>query len=311
VDYFTDATRSLQLGRRFCRCSNDALCHQRQVGSGVNPPSLPTGVSVGITNTRLEASKRGIAVEVARRLAASTGARVCLVGADPTDRDVERRTPALIAADSDYTVRQVRSGLRSMEVVFLGQHGLCVVSLPDRNGVEAVLPELRGMFPYVVVDAPSRVGRSVGIGHTLPNQLDALIVASTFAPGDLALTRLYVEGLKQIPRTEHLDVRVVLSGHAHDTRLSPAQVTQRLETLPVLTTVPRLWGRRGSGDGHPTREELDDALAPVVEWIAARDRLTESFPDAAELLRTALPAGRHVAARVYEQNAFDLLELED
>ena len=286
------------------------MCHLRQVGSGVNSPSLPSGVSVGITNTRLEASKRGIAVEVARRLAASTGTQVCLVGADPTDRDVERRTPALIAADSDYTVQQVRSGLRTMEVVFLGQHGLCVVSLPDRNGVEAVLPELRGMFSYVVIDAPSRVGRSVGIGHTLPKQLDALIVASTFAPGDLALTRLYVEALKEIPRTEHLDVRVVLSGHAHDTRLSAAQVEQRLETLPVLATVPRLWGRRGSGDGHPSREALDDALSPVVEWIAALDRPAASTPDPAEARRTALPPARHVAARRYARDQADLLELE-
>ncbi|HET9727825.1 MAG TPA: hypothetical protein VFR41_00315, partial [Acidimicrobiia bacterium] len=75
----------------------------------VESPTLLSRVTVGITNTGMNAAKRGIAVELALRLAAHD-APTCLVAADPTDRDVQRRMPALIAKAGEYTRRQVENG---------------------------------------------------------------------------------------------------------------------------------------------------------------------------------------------------------
>ena len=75
-------------------------------------------VRVGVTNARLGADKRGIAVELAQRLARTSNAPVCLVGADPTDRDVERRTPHLIETAGDYAHSQLTRGPHALDITF-------------------------------------------------------------------------------------------------------------------------------------------------------------------------------------------------
>lgn len=253
------------------------------------------GVSVGITNTRLNAAKRGIAVELALRLVAAANTPVCLVGADPTDRDVERRTPELLEG-YEHTLQQISDGTRSLEAVFAPARRLCIVSVPDRAGVEAVLPELRATFRYVVIDAPSRVGSGVGIARVLLEQLDVLLVASGLKAGELIDARNYIEQLAAIPRSQQVGIRVVTSGHANDSGLSPLQLERRLRALPVIERIPRLWGR--PSDRSPTDEDLDDAFRPVVDWIVERARFNVAAPPA---LRPA-SLNNHVAASRYRDD---------
>jgi hypothetical protein len=228
------------------------------------------GTTVGITNTRLGAAKRGLGVELALRLARRVDAPVCLVGADPTDRDVERRRQDLTAGGKCATMRIVK-GPHALEATVIPHRKLCVVSLSDRTAVESVLPELRDMFEYVVVDGPSRVGGGIGISRVLLPHLDGLLVASGYTAGELALTRLYVETLDIMSRLNDVAIGVVLVGTADDSGLSDDQLERRLRALPVVGEVPRLWGRPIplvlAGD-----TALDDAFAPITDWSSARRR---------------------------------------
>ena len=151
--------------------------------------SSQAGVSIAITNARMGASKRGIAVELALRLALAADTPVCLVGADPTDRDVERRVAQLVGDDSEHAHMQLVDGTRSLEAFAVPARGLCIVSIPDRVGVEAVLPELQSSFRYVIIDAPSRVGGAIGIARVLIERLNILLVATNLPAGDLADAR--------------------------------------------------------------------------------------------------------------------------
>ena len=78
-------------------------------------PRARLGVSVGITNTRISAVKRGLTMQLAKRVGAAAGCPVCVVGADPTDRDVQRHMSGL-APHGEYQRMEVRSGPHALEV---------------------------------------------------------------------------------------------------------------------------------------------------------------------------------------------------
>ena len=263
--------------------------------------AAPLGVCVGITNTRLGAARRGIAVELASRLAAVAGTTVCLVGADPTDRDVERRLPLLAAGDAEYTRTRVERGVHSLDVSFLPAHRLCVVGLSDRAGVESVLPELRQMFEYVIVDAPSRVSSGgVGIAGVLLPLLDILLVVSALTADELALTRIYVDALDEMAGARHVEVRVVSTGEPADGGLGHDQLERRLHALPMIGGTPQLWGR----PHEPTAEndDLDRAFRPIVEWIVERRQTRRRpVPSAASAVRTP-PSSHHLATARYRED---------
>ena len=216
----------------------------------------------------MSATKRGLAAELAPRLVRAADTHVCLVGADPTDRDIERRTPQMLLRADDYTRTSLKEGVHSLEATFLPSDRLCVVGLSDRATVGSVLPRLREMFDFVVVDAPSRVGAGVGIARMLPLQLDMLIVASGLHADELALTRLYVDQLREMPNARGVDVHVVTTGSPFKSGLSPEQLERRLEPLPVVARLVRALDQ--SADMLPERREhLDAALQPLVEAVLA------------------------------------------
>ena len=221
-------------------------------------------MTVGITNTRLGADKRGIAVELAQRLAIAAASQVCLIGADPTDRDVERRTPQLAAAAGDYSRAQLTRGPHALDIRYMPHHRLCTISMSDRTVLHKVLPDLRHRFRYIIIDGPSRVGSGIGIAHVLLNYLDALIVTTGASAGELAVTRGYIATLDRLASARHVDVRVVISGHPHDSGLSPEQLERRSETLPTIGWLPHLWGRKA---GPTEAAHLHNAFHPIVEWI--------------------------------------------
>jgi hypothetical protein len=220
----------------------------------------------------MSATKRGIAAELAPRLALAGNTHVCLVGADPTDRDIERRTPLLLQRAGEYTRRSIREGVHSLDAAFLPSERLCLINLSDRATVGSVLPQLREMFDFVVVDAPSRVGGGVGIARMLPIQLDMLVIATGLHADELALTRLYVEQLREMPNARGVDVRVVTNGNPFKSGLSPEQLERRLRPLPIIARLVRSLDQ--SADMLPERREhLDAAFRPLVEAvIAVRNR---------------------------------------
>lgn len=261
------------------------------------------GVSVGITNTRLSAAKRGIAVELATRLAVAAGTHVCVVGADPADRDAERSTERLVAEGESEAGSGARleRGPHFLDVRFLPARRLCVVSVSDRAGLQDVFATLQERFSYVVVDAPSRAGTGIGISSVLLQYLDLLLVASGLTASDLAETRAYLERLERIPVARHTPVRVLSSGDPGQSGLAPAQLARRLRGLPTIATIPQLWGRVA----HDCADrDLDAAFAPVVGWIVAcaRARAAGVPPDPCAAARAG-SLGRHVAARHYREHA--------
>jgi hypothetical protein len=246
----------------------------------------------------MSATKRGIAAELAPRLARAADTHVCLVGADPTDRDLERRMPELLQNAGEYTRASLKEGVHSLDAAFLPEQRLCLVNLSDRATVDAVLPRLREMFEFVVIDAPSRVGGGVGIARVLPLHLDMLVIASALDAGDLALTRLYVEQLRQMPNARGVEVHVVTNGNPFTSGLSPEQLDRRLRPLPVIARVVRALDPRL--DASTQRQlELDAIFQPLITAIVNR-----RYPNPAHAA-SALPRSsntRHVAHDAYQQD---------
>jgi cellulose biosynthesis protein BcsQ len=268
------------------------------------PPPTSSAVCVAVTNTRLGSAKRGIAVELATRVARASGSFVCLVGADPTDRDVERRLPQLLVGEDRYTRTSVGKGTHTLDVTALPNRRLYVVELSDRTGVEYVLPELRARFDYVVVDAPSRVSTGgIGISRVLLQYVDALIVASRLTAEELALTRLYVDALDAMVGARHVDVGVVSTGERENAGLDDKQLERRVRALPLLGALPQLWGRTTSR-ATTELDELSGAFAPIVDWvIARRPARAETSPAPTETSTTPETAPNRTAKARYEESA--------
>jgi len=252
----------------------------------VTSQSTRLGLGVGITNPRLTTAKRGIAVEVAARLAAFAETSVCLVGADPTDRDVDRHLPQLAAAWGKPSRIQITRGPHLVEVATFAHSRVCVVSVSDRESVELVLPTLQERFRFLIVDAPSRAGMGVGIAAVLLDWLDALVVATALETGELAETRHYVERLDARPTAQHVDVRVVAIGEPADRAFARRQLDERLAALPTIGRIPRLGGGVAT-QARVADPELDDAFRPLIRWIVdlqaglARTPTLRRVPDVA------------------------------
>jgi hypothetical protein len=257
--------------------------------------SARLGMVAGITNARLATAKRGIAVEIATRLAATTDTPVCLIGADPADRDVERHLPQLTEAWGNPTQMQITRGPHHLEVATFSRSSVCVVSVSDRESVELVLPTLQERFRYLIVDAPSRTGFGVGIANVLLDWLDALVIATGLGAGELAETRRYAERLDALPSARHVDVRVLPIGDPGASELAHGQLEWRLAPLPTIGRVPRLGGgvaKRATLND----EQLDIAFRPIIRWIVEGEtrapNATASEP---------LCPDQHVANRLYRE----------
>ena len=260
--------------------------------------STRLGLGVGITNPRLTTAKRGVAVEIAARLAAAADSPVCLIGADPTDRDVDRHLPQLVAAWGNPSRMQVTRGPHHLEVATFAQSRVCVVSVSDRESMELLFPTLQERFRFLIVDAPSRTGMGVGIAGVLLDWLDALFVATALEAGELAETRRYVEQLDARPSAHHVKVRVLPIGDPADCGLARKQLDRRLAMLPTITSIPRLTGGLANRTTH-SEAELDDAFRPVIRWIL--DRQARPVPDPALILRESDGGMGHVVNRLYRE----------
>ena len=123
----------------------------------------------GITNARLATAKRGIAVEIATRLAATADTPVCLIGADPTDRDVERHLPQLTDAWGKPTQMQISRGPHHLEIATFSQsrglrrlrvrQGECRAGVAHAPGAFPVLDRRRAVTHRIRCRYRERVAR--------------------------------------------------------------------------------------------------------------------------------------------------------
>ena len=257
--------------------------------------------AVGISNSRLATAKRGVAVELAAQLAKVADAPVCLVGADPTDRDVERHLPRMTEAWGRPARMEITRGTHHVEVSnFIGA-GVCAISLSDRESVELVFPILAARFPFLIVDAPSRTGFGVGIADVLLARLDALLVATGLTAGELSETRSYVERLESRAGAQRVERRVLPVGDASESGLALEQLEWRLALLPALGPVPRL----GGGVGPQASLEpaaIDAAFKPVVRWIIDQQARATSRGVPVGAMSVDASPKRHVANRFYREH---------
>ena len=263
--------------------------------------SARLGMVAGITNARLATAKRGIAVEIATRLAVTANTPVCLIGADPTDRDVERHLPHLIDLWGKPAQMQITRGLHRLEVATFERSQVCVVSVSDRESVELVMPTLQERFRFLIVDAPSRTGFGVGIANVLLDWVDALVIATGLGAGELAETRRYAERLDALPSGRRVDVRVLPIGDPETSELAHGQIEWRLAPMPTIGHVPRLGGGVAKR-AKVNDEQLEIAFRPIIRWILEGQRRAHGSP-VSEPDRAAQPAGpeEHVANRLYRE----------
>ena len=280
------------------QCDGTGITRARS--HGMSSSAARHGTCVGITNSRLNAAKRGVAVEVGARVAAMAHVPVCLLAADPTDRDVERHLPQLVVAWGEPSRMQVTRGPHRLVVANFERADVCVVGVSDRDGIEQVLPYLQERFRFIVVDAPSRTGTGVGIADVLLDWLDALVVATGLMAGELAETRRYVERVESWPSARTVDVKVLAVGDPDGSGLAHSQLESRLNALPTIARVPRLAGH-ASSEHRIAESGLDDAFRPLVRWIVERPR---PAPDALAhgTATDAASMGHHVANELYRAN---------
>ena len=255
--------------------------------------------TVGISNSRLATAKRGIAVEVATQLALLANTPVCLVGADPTDRDVDRHLPRLAEAWGQPARMDITRGPHHVEIANFARSRVCAVSISDRESVEEVFPILQQRFRYVIVDAPSRAGFGVGIAGVLLGWLDALVIGTGLTAGEIAETRRYLERLDSIPSAQHVDRRVLPIGDT-GVGFSEEQLELRLASLPTIGHVPRLGGGVAAHDTIAA-DDLRAAFRPLVQWIM-NGPTSATPPPIVDIACEPASTERHVANRLYRES---------
>jgi hypothetical protein len=199
-------------------------------------------VVVAVTNARFDTARRGLAVALAEQLGRATRGGVCLLEADRGDRDVERRLPDLRRAWGRSSSVRVSRGVHVVEIDVFDHPSVCVVLPADNTDLGDAVQDLRSMFQFVVVDAPSRLDIGTGRANAWIQSVDVVVLASDIAAHALGAVRRFSAQLVSMPYTRHLDVQVVLTGNEPTGERSRRQVEQRLVPLRAIARVPALWG---------------------------------------------------------------------
>jgi len=253
-------------------------------------------LTIAITSPRSITCKRGFASIFAAHLAARVAperSSVCVVDTDIESRDVGIRfdvtAPTLLDVANGVTLRD--STVQLSEVVArVDPPGVYV--LPTRlpqsalvpllhKKTTALLPHLRAAFDFVVIDAPV----SVGLGaydweRAMLRQVDVLLVAATAEASSLGGVLRYLNAIAAAKNNGALpptfDAHVVLTGRDEDgTRslLTEADIERKLRGIPVIASVPQLWGRQ-----RP-ETPLDIGMQASLhrEFAAIVDRVTEDL----------------------------------
>jgi MinD-like ATPase involved in chromosome partitioning or flagellar assembly len=280
------ASRSLAFSRRDI---TRAAVIERESG-----PQTDHALTIAVTSPRSITCKRGFASMFAAHLAARVvpdGASVCVIDTDLESRDVGVRfdvtSPTLLDVANAVTLRDSSVDLTDV-IPRIDPPGVHV--LPTRlpqsalvpllhNKTTALLPHLRAAFDFVVIDAPV----TVGLGpfdweRAMLRQVDVLLVATTAEASSLGGLLRYLNAIAGAKNNGALaptfDAHVVLTGREEDgTRslLTEADIERKLRGIPVVASVPQLWGRQ-----RPETALAADMQATLHhEFAAIVDRVTQ------------------------------------
>jgi cellulose biosynthesis protein BcsQ len=248
--------------------------------------------TIGVTSPRLLTCKRGLAAHLAAQLATMIQGEdlsVCVVDADVESRDIGARfgvnDPVLLDLAKTVTASNPRARVEDI-VTRLDPPGLSV--LPTKMPPPALLPLLRTKtstlltplgtaYDFLVIDA------SVGLGIETPDvdrailaHIDVLLVAVTADPAAFGGALRYLNALAAaqakgaLPST--FEVQLVLTGSDYDgsrTLLDEDALDRKLAGLPIIGSVPQLWGRqRPDGPlGADMDADLRDRLGAVLRAL--------------------------------------------
>jgi MinD-like ATPase involved in chromosome partitioning or flagellar assembly len=251
-------------------------------------------LTIAVTSPRSITCKRGFASMFATHLAARVvpeHSSVCVIDTDLESRDVGVRfdvtTPTLLDVANAVTLRD--SSVQLSDVIpRVDPPGVYV--LPTRlpqsalvpllhNKTTALLPHLRAAFDFVVIDAPV----TVGLGpfdweRAMLRQVDVLLVAATAEASSLGGLLRYLNAIAGAKNNGALpptfDAHVVLTGRDEDgtrTLLTEADIERKLRGIPVIASVPQLWGRQRP----ETALDIDTQASLHREFAVIIDRVTE------------------------------------
>jgi cellulose biosynthesis protein BcsQ len=216
-----------------------------------------SALTIGVTASRFDDCKRGLAANYAAHYAAHHGASrrnpapqsVCLIDADPRSCDVGTRLGV-----AGTSLQRFATAPAAAEIPRLAYPPLAVLpSAPGffdmqyRQAYEAALATLRDAFDVVFVDLPAGTGRP---GPTLDagiaNRLDVLLIASTPQRAALAATARHLELLAEARERGSFDaeviVGVVITGDEGSAVLDLNEAVDILGA-PVVGEVMQFWGR--------------------------------------------------------------------
>jgi MinD-like ATPase involved in chromosome partitioning or flagellar assembly len=234
------------------------------------------GRVVAVSATQPGTAKRGVAVGIARTLAAITSARICVLDADVHAREVGWRLGV-----ASPTAKEVASAYRAdndIDPLQLAardeRSGIWVVPLGDernpleRSAYRLLLQLLRDHVDYLVIDAPLAFAMHARRIDRLISDVDELVVAADTRPTEFPTLLRYLNVLSrgrimgELPAD--LDVRVVPTGEP-----SPDDSTlwRRAPRGVVVTdAVPNFWGRNASLEAETGA--VPENLANVVRELA-------------------------------------------
>jgi MinD-like ATPase involved in chromosome partitioning or flagellar assembly len=264
------------------------------VSSVVAGAKTDRALTIAVTAPRALTCKRGFAANFAAHLAARVtplGSSVCIVDTDLESRDVGIRfdvtAPTLLEVANDLDLRDGRRAFTDA-IAKVDPPGLHVVPtrLPQsalvpllHSKTPALLGSLRAAFDFVVVDAPVAVGLGTfDWERTMLRQVDVLLVAVTAEASGLGGVLRYLNAIASAKHNgalaETFDAHVVLTGRDEDgtrTLLGEHDIERKLRGIPVIASVPQLWGRQRPD----TALDLEFHQRLHAEFGAIVDRVTE------------------------------------
>jgi MinD-like ATPase involved in chromosome partitioning or flagellar assembly len=248
--------------------------------------------TIAVTAPRLITCKRGFAAHLAVQLGElvrAEGATTCVVDADVESRDIGVRfgVDGPVLLDIAKRVAVTTNDVHVEDLITrLDQFNLSV--LPTQPPQPALLPLLRTKtaallgplatgFDFVVIDAPVGLGvdtHELEWDRSVLQQVDALVVAVAADPASFGSALRYLSALVAaiargaLPST--FEISMVLTGSEADgsrTLLAEHELDRKLEGLPIIGSVPQLWGRQRP---NGLVAQLDGALQERLTGIARR-----------------------------------------
>ena len=263
-----------------------------RTGNRANAETSIGAFTIAVTAPRLATCKRGLAAHLAAHLAATkatSGLRVCVLDTDLESRDIGMRfgigEPTLLDIANDLSLRddaarlpEAIARLRAPELSVVPVQVPLPPLLPMLyNRAVSLLDQLRAAFDFVVVDVPIGFGSNgEAWEEAMLERIDALLVAVSAEPSAFGGALRYLNTLgslrtrRAIPGT--FDTHLVLTGSEDDGSRSLATeraLDRKLRGVPVLASIPQLWGRRMPrvGDTVDMPLRLHEEFAAIVSAL--------------------------------------------